>query len=135
MFLFRWVYWITRTPAFVWVGLGCIIWWTVSSIPNQCAMYIMHSKEFPGNQGKHQNLGPFVWPYKVGLIFMGTKQKKKSKWPTQKTEFFNSPNSQYIFLKILGIGSWFSRINWYKGHQCGSTYMVVRLSNVSSKKG
>ena len=26
-------------------------------------------------------------------------------------------------------------INWCKGHQCDSTYMVVRLSDVSSKKG
>ena len=30
------VYWISRTPAFVWVGLDCICW-TVSSIPDQCA--------------------------------------------------------------------------------------------------
>ena len=37
LFLFRRVYWITRTPAFVWVGLDCIICWTVSSIPDQCA--------------------------------------------------------------------------------------------------
>ena len=28
-----------------------------------------------------------------------------------------------------------SRINWCKGHWCGSTYMVVRLSDVSSKTG
>ena len=28
---------ITRTPAFVWVGLGCI-WCTVASIPDQCVM-------------------------------------------------------------------------------------------------
>ena len=35
-FLFRRVYWITRTPVFVWVGLGCIICWTVLSISNQC---------------------------------------------------------------------------------------------------
>ena len=29
--------WITRPPSFVWVSLGCI-WWTVSSIPDQCAL-------------------------------------------------------------------------------------------------
>ena len=46
------------------------------------------------NQGNHKNL-----------------VKKNSRWPTQKTEFFKSANSQYFFLKILGIGSWFSRIN------------------------
>ena len=38
LFLYKRVYWITRTPAFVWVGLGCICW-TVSSIPDQCDMY------------------------------------------------------------------------------------------------
>ena len=31
------------------------------------------------------------------------------------------------------MAAWVSRINWCKGHWCGSTYMVVRLSDVSSK--
>ena len=31
----------------------------------------MHSKEFSGNQGKHQNFNPSIIPYKFGLIFMG----------------------------------------------------------------
>ena len=44
--------------------------------------------------------------------------------------FFSSANSQYFFMKILGIGSWVSWINSCKGHWCGSTYMVVRLSDV-----
>ena len=51
---------------------------------------ITHSKEFSGNQGKHQNFDPSILPYKFGLIFMGMKQKKffffrkkNSKWPTQ----------------------------------------------------
>ena len=35
-------------------------------------------------------------------------------------EIFNSPNSQYFFAKISGIGL---------------TYMVVSLSDMSSKKG
>ena len=38
------------------------------------------------------------------------------------------------FSIISGIGPWVSRINWCKGNQCGSTYMVIRLSDVSSKK-
>ena len=71
---------------------------------------ITHSKEFAGNQGKHQNFDPSILPYKFGLIFMGMKQKK-SKWLTQKTEFFNSANSQYFFAKISQIGPWVSRIN------------------------
>ena len=53
----------------------------------------------------------------------------------KKTEFFNSANSQYFFLKISGIGFWVNSINWCKSHQCGSTYMVVRLSDISSKTG
>ena len=29
--------------------------------------------------------------------------KKKSKWPTQKTEFFKITNSQYFFQKFYGL--------------------------------
>ena len=36
---------------------------------------MLHSKEFSGNQGKHQNFDPTILPYKFGLIFMGMKQK------------------------------------------------------------
>ena len=58
----------------------------------------MHSKEFAGNQGKHQSFDPSIVPYKFGLIFMGMKQKKKfekkiPKWATQK----NLANSQFNF--------------------------------------
>ena len=54
--------------------------------------------------------------------------KKKSKWPTQKTEIFKTANSQYFFDKILGIGLWIYRINWCEWLRYGSTHMVVRLS-------
>ena len=40
---------------------------------------------------------------------MGMKQKN-SKWPTQKTEFFEIANSQYFFVRISWIGPWISRI-------------------------
>ena len=59
--------------------------------------------------------------------------KKISKMAdSKKLSFSSTPNFQYIFVKISQIGPWVSRINWCKWHQCGSTYMVVRLSNVSS---
>ena len=45
----------------------------------------------------------------------------------------NSPNSQYFFMKISWIVPWISRIDWCEGLWCGSTYMVVRLSDISSK--
>ena len=103
---------------------------------------ITHSMEFSENQGKHQNFDPSILPYKFGLILMGMKQKKnfflKKKIQNgrlKKTEFFNSANSQYFFVKISWIDSWVSRIDWCEGHWCDSIYMAVRLSDISSKTG
>jgi hypothetical protein len=39
------------------------------------------------------------------------KKKKKSKWPTQNTEFFKIANSQNFVVKISWIGPWVGRIN------------------------
>ena len=44
-------------------------------------------------------------------------------------------NLQACFMKISWIGPWVSRIGWCKWHWFGSTYMVVRLSNICSKTG
>ena len=35
----------------------------------------MHSKEFAGNQGNHQNFDPSLLAYKYWLMFMGIEQK------------------------------------------------------------
>ena len=51
----------------------------------------------------------------------------------KKPSFSSSPNSQYFFMKISGIGPWVSRIGWWEGHWFGSTYMAVRLSDIRSK--
>ena len=37
--------------------------------------------------------------------------------------------------KNSGLGPWISKIDWCEGHWCGSTCMVERLSDVSSKTG
>ena len=37
-------------------------------------------------------------------------------------------------MKFPWIGPWFSRISWCEGHWFGSTYMVVRQSDISSKQ-
>ena len=37
-------------------------------------------------------------------------------------------------MKISWIGPWVSRIDWCEGHWCGSTFMDVRLSDISPKK-
>ena len=86
-----------------------------------------------GDQGNHQNFNPSLLLKTLWLIFMGMKQKKSKITDSKKTEFFYSANSQYFFSKISWIDPWVSRIDCYKGHWCGSTYMVVRLSNISSK--
>ena len=43
-------------------------------------------------------------------------EKKNPKWPTQKSMFYKTVNSQYFFAKILQIGPWSSKINWCEGH-------------------
>jgi hypothetical protein len=51
----------------------------------------MHSKEFSGNQGKHQNFNPSIVPYKFGLIFMGMQQKIQNGRLKKKLRFSKSP--------------------------------------------
>ena len=78
---------------------------------------------------------------KAKVVFIGKKRKRKKKnskkkfkmADLKKSSFSSSANSQYFFTKISWIGPWVSRIDWCEGHWCGLTYMVVRLSNVSSK--
>ena len=53
-------------------------------------------------------------------IFKGMKQKKNNNVQWKQTEIFKP---------------WVDRIDWWKLHKCGSTYMVERLSHVSSKTG
>ena len=83
-------------------------------------------------------------------VFIEMKQKKKKKWKKKskikikkriqngrlkKRSFSSSANSQYFLLKLSWIGPWVGRIDWCEGHLCDSTYMVVRLSDISSKTG
>ena len=51
-------------------------------------------------------------------------KKKHSKWPTQKKTHFPA-------LPILWIGPWVNIIDWCKGHWCGSSFMVMSLSDIS----
>ena len=59
-------------------------------------------------------------------------EKKNPKWPTQKTDFFKTTNSQY-FVNFSGIGPWISMIIWCERNWGGLIYMVARLSKVCSK--
>ena len=49
-------------------------------------------------------------------------------WP-----FFKIANSWNFFAKISQIGPWVSTIDWCKGRQCSSTYLVERLSDIRAK--
>ena len=68
--------------------------------------------------------------YSFSLIFLTKKIKMAD---SKKTEIFKIANSQYFFVKISWSSPWVSKIHWCEGHWYGSTYMAVRLSDVSSK--
>ena len=50
-----------------------------------------------------------------------------------KCPFFKISNPQIFLSKISWIGTFVSRIDWCQRHWCSSTYMVMRLSDISSK--
>ena len=81
-----------------------------------------------GNQGNHQHFDPSWYPRNFDQLSKFL-EKKIQNGRLKKTEFFKIANSQNCFAKI----SWVSRIDWCEGHWCGSIYMVVRLSDISSK--
>ena len=90
-----------------------------------------------GNQGNHQNFWKSLLTNKLWHVFIGRKQKifffwkRKSKMADfKKSSFSSSANSQYFFLKISWIDPWVCKIDW-----CGSTYMVVKMLDISSKMG
>ena len=60
-------------------------------------------------------------------------KQKKLKWPTQKNWVFPFWQFSIFFVKISWIGPWVSRIDWCQGHLCDSTYITMRLSDISSK--
>ena len=57
------------------------------------------------------------------------KLKKNPKMVDSKKLKFSTPQILIFFAKISGIGLWFSMMNWWEGQGCGSTYLVVRLSD------
>ena len=76
-------------------------------------------------------------PHIKGLDFSQRWSKmadlENSKWPPQKNLVFQLRQFSIFFMKFLWFGPWVSRIDWCEGHWNVSTYMVVRLSDISSK--
>ena len=79
----------------------------------------------------HMNLGWFSWEWSKKIFFFF--EKKIQNGRLKKSSFFKIANSQNFFAKISQIRPWVSRIEWWEGHRCSSTYMAVRLSDKSSK--
>ena len=78
---------------------------------------------------------PLYLSHNLWLIFMGTKQfffSIKTAGP-KKQSFSKSPILKIFQWKFHGLIPWVNRIDWWKGHWCGSTYMVVRLFEIRSK--
>ena len=92
-----------------------------------------------GNQDNHQKFCPILDIQEPLMDFHRNEEKKIEKkvqnGQLKKTEFFKITNSKNYFVKIFEIGSWISKIDWCEGYWCGSTYIVVRLSDTSSKTG
>ena len=73
-----------------------------------------------------------IW--KPRFFFHSKKTKQKiQKGQLKKNSFSSLANSQYFFMKISWIGPSASKIYWCKGYLCGSIYVAVRLSDISSK--
>ena len=93
-----------------------------------------HQKNLQRNTPKkfcYINLDWFSWEWSKKLFLSW---KKKSKWPTQKNWVFQPPpKAEQLSPKFYRLVLGNSRIDWWEGHQCDSTYMVVRLSDVSPK--
>ena len=82
-----------------------------------------------------------LYPFKTRLShnlwlwFSWRSSKKIQNGRLKKNSFSSSANSQYFFMKISWIGPWVSRIDWCEGHWFVSTFVAVRLSDISSKTG
>ena len=119
-----------------WPSLYRLSWYTVVCILVRTQPF----SRFWRNHPWWKNKCYLIW---TSLVFFIKKKKKKNfdqpnnqKPKTKKlnkSHFQGFANSQYFFVKILWIGPWVSRIDWCEGQRCGSTYMAVRLSDLSSK--
>ena len=79
------------------------------------------------------NFDPSLLTNKLWLVFMGMKQKKIKMADSKKQRFSKSPILNIFLWKFYG--SVLGLVDWCEGQQCGSTYMAMRLFDISSKTG
>jgi hypothetical protein len=72
----------------------------------------------------------------MAACFLWHKAKKKNQnGRLNKISFSSNANPQYFFMKFLWFGPSVGKIDWCEWHWCCSFYMVMRLSDISSKTG
>ena len=99
-----------------------------------CFAYLCVGVVLCENQGNCQNFDPSLLPNNFDWFSWGWSKKIKMAG-SKNLSFSTTPKNWAIVAKISKIGPWVSRVDWCEGHQCESTYMTVRLSDISSKKG
>ena len=104
--------------------------WVLVHSPSKCLAWVKKCHHI----WLYQNFDPSLLTNKLWHVVMGMKQKN-SKWPTKKNKDFQNRQFSKIFSENYRIGPWNSIIDWCEGNWCGSTYIVVRLSEVSLKTG
>ena len=109
---------------------------------NQCTVVCMlvGIKSFPRfwrNYPHSRNKWYLIWTSCLFSLRWSKKKlfflKKRNQNGHSKNLIFQLRQFLIFFMKISWIGPWVSRIDWCEGYWCGSIYMVVRLSEISSK--
>ena len=122
----KWQFWL-------WICNLHYLRWYVDTLYNailRIARNFLETREnikIPTHPFYHINLGWFSWKWSNFFL-----KNKIQNCQLKTTEFFKINNSQYFLWKFHGFAPWVSRIDWCKGHWFNSTYMVVRLSDISS---
>ena len=117
-----WVFSSSSQFELRWMGWHYKLDWAKAKMV-QCVSYFYTPLIFLEIRVIIKNVEKSLLSYKCWLIFIWMKQNKKNQ------------NGRLIFDKISWIGPWVGRIDRCEGHWCGSTYIVVRLSDISSKTG
>ena len=76
------------------------------------------------------------YPINADWFSWGWSKKKLKMADSKKLRFSSPPILNFFSRKFYRLVlPWVGTINWCNGHQCGSIYVVVKLSDISSKKG
>ena len=84
------------------------------------------------NHHNNKNWVPSILAHNLWLIFTGMKQKKKSKWPTQKNWVLQLLQFSILFSQISYIGLGFVGLNDAKGIDVAQPVWPYKLSHINA---